>query len=74
MPLEKLSTSKASDVHMYLSNEQGPNFFINLDKLNLTKSNPVYDVSGKCDFEPYKYVQVHCQQYKHRFKSADLTK
>lgn len=70
--LENFSTNNGPDLHVYLSKAIQPVNFIDLGKLRSTAGFQVYQVDGMPDFDQYKYVLIHCQQYNHLFGSASL--
>jgi hypothetical protein len=70
LQLENFSISEGPDLKVYLSKTSAPNDFINVG--NLTSST-IYNVPAQIDFNQYKYVLIHCQQFDHLFAIATLT-
>lgn len=70
LQLENFSISEGPDLKVYLSKTPNPEDFITLG--NLTSAT-VYAVPNSIDWNQYKYVLIHCQQYNHLFAIAELT-
>lgn len=71
---ENFSTSNGPDLYVYVSKEQQPLQFISLGKLKSVNGGQTYSFPSAVNFEEYKYVVVHCQQYNHLFSYALLQK
>lgn len=72
LKLESFNTSNGPDLYVYLSKEAMPINFISLGKLKSTNGNQVYSISGMPEFNEYKFVTIHCQEYNHLFGYAEL--
>jgi hypothetical protein len=71
LSLENYSITAGPDLKVYLSKSNAPTDFVNLGNLNLTS---VYIIPENINFQEYKYVLIHCQQYNHLFAIAELIK
>lgn len=74
LKLENFNTNNGPDLYVYLSKEAMPINFISLGKLKSTNGNQVYSISGMPEFNEYKFVTIHCQEYNHLFGYAELAK
>ncbi|MNU15525.1 Electron transfer DM13 [compost metagenome] len=68
------SVSNGPDLYVYVSKEQQPETFISLGKLKSVNGGQVYTFTSAPDFDSYRYVVVHCQQYNHLFAYSLLQK
>lgn len=70
--LENISSSNGPDLHVYLSKEVQPINFIDLGRLKSVNGTQVYPVESNINFQDYKFVLIHCQQFNHLFGSANI--
>lgn len=70
--LENFVAGSGPDLHVYLSNAQTPDTFIDLGKLKSGSGNQSYAINGQPDFGKFKFVLIHCQQYNVVFGYAAL--
>lgn len=71
LKLENFTITDGPDLKVYLSKAETPNDFINVGNL-IPTSNLTYAIPNQVNFEEYKYVLIHCQQYNHLFATAML--
>lgn len=72
--LDSFSVSSGPDLKVYLSKNDYPSQFINVGALQSFTSNSSYILPNGTNFNEYKYVLIHCQQYDHLFAIAELKK
>ncbi len=69
LELSNFSVSSGPDLKVYLSKSNTPDEFITLG--NLTSAR-IYSIPNGVNFNEYKHVLIHCQQYNHLFAIAAL--
>lgn len=70
--LDSFFVTAGPDLKVYLSKKDTPFEFINLGPLKSNSGSQSYVVPAGVDFDVYKYVLIHCQQYNHLFAIAEL--
>jgi len=70
--LENLSSSNGPDLHVYLSKEIQPINFIDLGRLKSINGTQVYSIDSNLNIKDFKFALVHCQQFNHLFRSANI--
>ncbi|MDF2552946.1 MAG: hypothetical protein K0R77_2221 [Chryseobacterium sp.] len=71
---EAFLVNNGPDLYVYVSKEQQPSQFVSLGKLKSVNGAQTYTFTSVVNFDEYKYVVVHCQQYNHLFSYALLQK
>jgi hypothetical protein len=74
LKLSDFKSDNGPDLKVYLSKAESPSDHISLGNLKSTNGNQVYEISGTPDFVQYRYVLIHCEQFNHRYGSAELMK
>lgn len=74
LKLSNFQSNNGPDLKVYLSKAASPSEYISLGDLKSTNGNQVYEIPGTPDFSLYKYALIHCEQYNHRYGSAELMK
>ena len=72
LKLSDFSSDNGPDLRVYLSKAAAPSEHISLGSLKSTRGNEVYEISIPPDFMQYRFVLIHCEQYNHRYGSAEL--
>jgi hypothetical protein len=68
--LENFSVNNGPDLHVYLAADLKATRFIDLGKLQKNSGSQQYAINGTVNFNTFKYVLIHCQQYNVLFGSA----
>ncbi|MFM9989617.1 DM13 domain-containing protein [Flavobacterium sp.] len=72
LKLEDFTVSDGPDLKVYLSKENTPINFVNLENFK-GNGNTLYTIPSSVNVSEYQYVLIHCQQYNHLFAIAPLT-
>ncbi|HEX7142636.1 MAG TPA: DM13 domain-containing protein [Nitrososphaeraceae archaeon] len=70
--LENFKSTNGPDVHLYLSNNEQANDFIDLGRLKANNGNQNYKIPMNIDFNHYGYVLIWCKPFSVLFGSAQL--
>ncbi len=71
LKLENFNITDGPDLKVYLSKADTPNDFVNVGNF-IPSGNLTYSIPSQVNFQDYKYVLIHCQQYNHLFAIAML--